>query len=142
VVGRGFADHDRHPVLVDFGLDPSRKREVVGEVEVQRSGDLDRVFGFAVEAQGRSEFAFFDPFGSVDRAVVGAKGVVGNFAFALVEGVGGDRIFGGRLLDRGLEGFFDLFSAERPVVDPHLVDRPVEPFVEDLVGADLKGAFA
>ena len=67
---------------------------------------------------------------------------MGHFAFALVEGVGGDGLFGGRRLDRACHVFFDLFARQGAVVDADLVDQAVEEvFGEVGVRANAEGAF-
>ena len=137
----GFAGDDRVLVLVGVRAHPGLQGEGAGEVEFGASWDCDAGFGFAAELERVAVFAA-DPFCAFDGPVVFSRGVVGHFAFALVEGVGGDGLFGGRRLDRACHVFFDLFARQGAVVDADLVDQAVEEaFGEVGIGADQKQAF-
>src|SRR4051794_34253227 len=151
VTVRGQLVADARPALLGDDLapfdgfprpHPGLKREFFGEVQVVGVGDRHLFAFFAVEGERRAEAPLVEPFRAFDRTVVFAEEVLGDFAFAGVEGVGGD----GRPR-RGLQagaGIGDDFAfAQGAVVDAHLVDQTLEALRRVVrVAADHQVAFA
>jgi hypothetical protein len=120
------------PGCLGSQLNLNRDRASLGKVGAV--GDRGVVV-FAVELQALA-VAPAGPGGPFDsRRVFVAGEVFGCFAFAFVEGVGGDRGLLRRLQRTGRVRL-DFGTIQRPIVDPHLVDAPVEPLAEDRVAAD------